>query len=346
MKRLLILLFIVSAIILPVHADEIEIPEAPSSAQEYMPHSDETFAQGLAYIFLTAISNLLPDVAEGIRGGLLLICASLATALISSLNSPVKRASELVAVLFSATILLNCTHSLIRLGIETIEQLDEYGKILLPVMTTVMASSGGVTSSAALYGGTTIFSTVLTTVIRRVFIPLLYIYLALCVADRALGANILASFKKFIKWLMTWLLKLILYVFTGYIAVTGVVSGSADAVSLKATKLTVSGMIPVVGGIISDASEAILVGASVMKNAAGIYGIFAFLAICIGPILRILIQSIILKIAAALCSLFGLKGQADLVEDFSQSMNMVLAATGSICLLLLISTVAFMKGVG
>lgn len=346
MRKLLITLLTIILIVLPVCANDLEIPEAPSSAHEYMPHSEQSFAQGVIYILVQAIKNIMPDVAEGIRAGLLLISASMAASFISCLNSPVKRMSELVAVIYSATVLLSSTNSLILLGTTTIRELSEYGKLLLPVMTSAMASSGGVSSSAAIYGGTAVFSSLLTTIISKFFIPLLYIFLALCVGNRAIGVPILASFQKFIKWLMTWLLKVILYVFTGYIAVSGVVSGSTDAMTVKATKITVSGMIPVVGGIISDASEAILVGAGMMKNAAGIYGIFTFISICIGPITKILIQSIILKIASALCGLFGLKEQAGLVEDFSQGMAMILAATGSICLMLLISTVAFMKGVG
>lgn len=345
MKKVLIIMLIVPLLVVGVYASALEVPTAPSEAQRYMPYQDETFAQGLIYIFLTAIRDILPDLSEAIRTGFLLIITAMTIAYISNLSSSIKRTAELIAIIFSATVLLSSAHSMIRLGTDTIHQMDDYGKLLLPIMTTALASGGAVTTSAGLYGATAIFSAAFTSVISNIFIPMLYIFIALCIANRALSDNILAGFEKFIKWLMTWLLKVILYFFTGFIAVTGVVSGSADAMTIKATKITVSGMIPVVGGIISDASEAILVGAGVMKNAAGIYGIFAFLAICISPILKITVHFMILKISAALCSLFGLPGQCGLIDDFSQAMSMILAATGSICLLLLISTVAFMKGV-
>ena len=74
-------------------------------------------------------------------------------------------------------------------------------------------------------------------------------------------------------------MKIVLYAFTGYIGFTGVVSGTTDAMAMKAAKLTISGAVPVVGGILSDASEAVLVSAGIMKNAAGVYGILAVLAI-------------------------------------------------------------------
>ena len=345
MKKLCLLLLLIPFFLIRVQATDFEIPQVPSGVYEYMPQENESFAQGVLYILTTAIGKLAPDLAEGIRTGMLLLAATLATSVVSSFNGTAKRISELIAVMYSTVVLLSSTQSMIRLGIDTITEIDGYGKLLLPVMTASLAASGGVSSSAALYGGTAIFSAVLTSIIHKAFIPLLYTFIAICVANRALCDDVLNSFKQFLKWLMTWTLKLVLYLFTGFITITGVVSGSADAMSIKATKITVSGMIPVVGGIISDASEAILVGAGVMKSAAGVYGIFAFLAICIGPVLKITIHCIVLRITAALCGIFGLKGQIGIIDDFSQSMNLILAATGSVCLLLLISTVVFMKGV-
>ena len=144
---------------------------------------------------------------------------------------------------------------------------------------------------------------------------------------------------------MTWSLKLVLYVFTGYMGITKVVSGTADAAAVKAAKLTISGMVPVVGGLLSDASETILVSAGVMRSAAGVYGLLAILAICLGPFLRIGVQYLMLKLTAAACAVFGTKETAGLIQDFSAGMGMLLAMTGTMCLLLLISTVCFLKGV-
>ena len=151
--------------------------------------------------------------------------------------------------------------------------------------------------------------------------------------------------QKFLKWLMTWSLKTILYVFTGYLGITGVVNGSADALAVKAAKIAISGAVPVVGSLISDASETILVSAGIMKNAAGIYGIFATLSILMGPFLRVGAQYLMLKLTAGLSSVFGVKEASGLIEDFSGAMGFLFAITGTICILLFLSTVCFMKGV-
>jgi hypothetical protein len=52
-----------------------------------------------------------------------------------------------------------------------------------------------------------------------------------------------------------------------------------------------------------------------------------------------------LKATSAVCGIFGSRILSDLIQDFSTAMGIMLAMTGSACLMLLISTVCFMKGV-
>ena len=47
-----------------------------------------------------------------------------------------------------------------------------------------------------------------------------------------------------------------------------------------------------------------------------------------------------------MCGLFGGKSATGLIEDFGDVMRMLLAMTGGMCLLLLVSSVCFLKGVG
>ena len=114
---------------------------------------------------------------------------------------------------------------------------------------------------------------------------------------------------------------------------------------LKATKLTISGLVPVVGNILSDASEAVLVSAGMMKNAAGIYGILAVISICIRPFIQIGSQYLMLKLTTGVTEMFGTKQMAGIIKDFSTAMGLVLAMTGTVCMIFLISMICFMKGV-
>ena len=118
-----------------------------------------------------------------------------------------------------------------------------------------------------------------------------------------------------------------------------------DAAAIKAAKITISSSVPVVGGILSDASEALLAGIGIAKSTAGVTGLLIILAIWIGPFLKIGIQYLLLKLTGSVCVVFSCKSVAKLVNDFSSAMGFLLAAIGSIGFIHLVSTVCFIKGV-
>ena len=60
-------------------------------------------------------------------------------------------------------------------------------------------------------------------------------------------------------------------------------SGSSDEAAVNAAKSTLSAAIPVVGGIASDASEAVLQSAKLLRATAGTFGILAVLAMVLVP---------------------------------------------------------------
>lgn len=325
-------------------ADMDFTPPVPEQANIYIPAETKSFGESLWEIITNAFAQINPSLSETMGICICLVGIVLLLSVFRSLSSASGRTAVLVGAIAITVTLIQSSGVLIRLGIETVTQISDYGKLLLPVMTAALAAQGGATSSVALYTGTAIFNTVLSSLFSAVFIPLIYIYMAICVANCALTNDMLKNIRKFVKWILTWMLKIVLYIFTGYISITGVVSGTVDAAALKAAKIAISGTVPVVGSIMSDASEAVLVSAGVMKNSAGVFGLLVILALWIGPFLKILVQHALVRLTAAVCSIFGEKEITDLIDDFSGAMGFLLAAISVISLLFLISIVCFMRG--
>ena len=345
MRRLLLLFIMLYAIIIPVTAEEWVAPEAPSDIQQYLPEETENFGEDLWFVISSALENLQPSFTEALRTCVSVLTASILVSFVADISDNVKAVVQLVGTVTLGVILFQPVNSLIELGTENVSQISQYGKLLLPVMASALAAQGSVTRSGAVYMATAVVDSVLSTAVSSLLVPMIYVFLCICVGCRLWEQPLLMQMQKFIKWLLTWGLKIVLYVFTGYISITGVVTGTTDATMLKATKLTISGMVPVVGSIISDASEAVLVSAGVMKNAVGVYGLLVLIALWIGPFLQIGLQYMMLKITGGIAEMFGSKQMSGLIKDFSTAMGLVLAMTGTVCLLFLISTICFMKGV-
>jgi stage III sporulation protein AE len=248
-------------------------------------------------------------------------------------------------VLSVAGVLLGSANTLISAASSTVHEISSYGKLLLPVMTAAVAAQGGTASSAVIYTGTAFFDALLGAMLSNFIVPMVYLFLALVIGHCTVGEHSLGDLRKLLKWAITWSMKTVLYVFTGYMSISNVISGGADKAAIKAAKLTISGAVPVVGGIMSDASETILLGAQVVKHSIGIYGMLAIVAIVILPFLRVGILFLFLKVTAAVCSIFPAGKIADVVQGFSEAMGYLLGMTGTVSLLFLISTVCFLKGV-
>ena len=345
MRKVLILTVLLFLLVIPVSAVEAELPIPPQEALELMPAQDKSFAEGLLSILSKAFDLVLPELRQTGAVCLSVIAVMLIASILGLFSDKTPMVIELSVSVGIGLLLTSGSSAMIQTATETVSQLSEYGKLLLPVMAGALASQGGVTSATALYAGTAVFDTVLGGVIRSLSVPVVYAMLVLSMAAAATGNAGIVKLKGLIKWFVAWVMKGALYLFTGYMAITGVVSGAADASAIKAAKLTISSMVPVVGGILSDASEAVIVGAGVIKGAMGLYGVLAILAIWITPFLSIGIRYLLLKLTGAVCEGFGMKRGSSLIADFSSAMGMLLGMIGTLMVMLLITTVCFMKAV-
>ncbi len=348
MKRL-IYLFLALCLLSCFHvhacAAELTAPAVPDSAQALMPQEDASFGDGL----LSMVQKILPSVSEEMRHVLKTGLAVFGCVfLISILQSAgcCSFTAEIAGGVCISSVLILSSRSLIGLAVETVTQISEYSKLFLPVITAAASAQGHFTSATALCVGSSVFISFLSNVLRQVMIPSVNFFIAAAVANCALEESALKQIKEQMKKFSSWFLKTVLTVFLTYMSITGAVSGSADKAALKATKAAISTVVPVIGKTLADASEALLVSADIAKNAIGIYGIYAFLAVFLVPFFRIGIHYLVLKGIAAVCAVAGNKRLTTLVEDFTTAMGLLLAMTGSMCALSMIGTVCFLKGVG
>ena len=328
----------------PANALELEPPSVPTQYADRMPDNTEDLFTGFRELISDALHTLRPDLQEAMRISAGILSAALLISLLQTICPSGARTGEMTGMVILSVILLKNTGAMIPLAAQTVREICEYGKLLLPVMTTALAAQGGITSSGALYAGTAFFTAMLQGILDSFLVPGVYLYLAFSIGGAALGETMLGRIGSLIKQFLSWCLRILLIIFTTYLSLTRVVSGTTDAAALKAAKVSMSSFIPVVGGILSDASEAVLVSAGLMKNTAGIYGILAALTVFLHPFLKIGMHYLILKLTGGITAVFAKTSMAAIMDAFGNAMALLLAMTGGSCLMILISTVCFMKG--
>ena len=341
--------------VLAAQSEALDLDALQDAAGGYLPdgalEAGISLDEGLQTILDTGSGQISGVVRKAVRSGVLLLTVVLLCGLAEGLygGMGVSQTTDVVAIvgaLAITAVAVADANSLIGMGREALEQMETFSKILLPTITAAAAAAGSPSGAVARQLATMLFSDILITLINRLLLPLVYTYIAACVvAYAAVGNEGLKRIAGTLKWVVTSVLTVVLLVFVGYLTVSGVIAGSTDAVTVKAAKFTMSSLVPVVGGILSDAAETVLAGAGILKNAVGVFGMLAVLCMCVAPFLQLGIHYLTYKVTSALSATVSSGRVAGLIDQIGGAFGLVLGMTGASALLLLISMVSAITAV-
>lgn len=322
----------------------------PQEADEALGDMSVTDSLDLSKGFQKLVDTIGTNLGDIVSGGLKNAAAILMIAVLcSTVNVAFEGSSKyvlLAGVMAISVVSVTNINAFIGLGGRTLDDMNTFSKMLLPTLTAAATASGAVTSAAAKYAATTLFMDVLMTISKNIIVPLIYAYTATSIAEAALGGESLAGASNMLKWLARTIMTIMMLAFIAYLSLTGVITGATDALTAKALRTTISTVLPVVGGIISDAAETMLAGASILKNAIGIFGLLAVAATCLLPFLRLGVNYLLYKAAAGLAGAIADARITKLVGAIGTAFGMMLGLVGASALMLFISIISVIKVVG
>lgn len=340
----------------PAAAEETALDLAPleEAAGEFAPEVDWELGidwnKGLETLLDTGTKQVFGILKRAVKSGVLLLVIVLLCALaegtVSLSGGGGFQAANMVGMMAVCAVAVADIHSLMGLGREAIGRLAGFADLLLPTLAAAAAAGGTPASAAARQMATVLFSDLLIQLISRVLIPLTYLYIAACAAHAAIGNAGLKRISKTLKGIITGCLTAMLLVFVGYLSISGVIAGAADAVSVKTAKLAISGMVPVVGGVLSDAAETVLASAAILRNAIGVFGALVILGVCLAPFLEMGVHYLVYKLTATLAGTVSEGKVADLIDNIGGAFALELGMVASCGMLLLFGVISCLNAAG
>jgi stage III sporulation protein AE len=304
-------------------------------------NAGENMEGGFFSLFAQAAELFPGSLGEGLRAALTVVAIAVLCAVAGSVaEGQTLRYIQIAGVLSVAALTVTGFSAVLTYGRESLSQLNDYSKALLPALAAASAASGSPASSIFRHAATAFSVDLLLTLYNRLLIPLIYIYAALITFNAALQHNMVLRLAGLIKWAVIGTLTITCVLFTAYLSIGGAITGAADAVSVKAAKTALSGMVPVVGGIIADASETLLLGAAVIKNTIGVFGLLIVLGIVLQPCLALAVRTVCLKLGAALAGTLGGEEMARYIDSLTGLYSMMLGLLSASAFLLIISIVS------
>lgn len=321
----------------------------PSSAEKLLQNVDTADPPGIDAGLGSIAKNGLEQLPNIFRDLLAVLSKILAVAVVcsvvASLNEVAKSPvlSKACTAAGAAAIFIlsaNNTDILMGLGRQTINDMDTFSKIYLPVYTAAAAAAGNPAAAIAKQGAAILFSNVLITVIDNIFLPLTMLYAVMRTIGTAVDNKGLSKMAGFIKTIVTVSLKISLTLFFAYISISGAIGSASDSLLKRSVRLTVSSTVPVIGGVVTEAADAIFAGAAMIRNTVGTAGLFILIATAFIPCLKIGLHYLGYKLVAALISFMQPEGLGDVVDSFSEVMGMIFGMAFAITVLLAISIIA------
>ncbi|MBB6216621.1 stage III sporulation protein AE [Anaerosolibacter carboniphilus] len=219
-----------------------------------------------------------------------------------------------------------------KIGVEAIDEMVMFVQALLPILLTLLMTMGGITASA-LFQPVIIASVgIISTLMKTIVIPLIFFSVILSIVNYLSSKIHVSKLASLLKQVCVILLGLMLTVFIGIITIQGVAASATDGVTIRTAKFAV-GLIPVVGGFISDAADAILGCSLILKNAIGGVGLFILAFIVLMPLLKILALILIYKLASALIEPIVDSDLPDCLNDLSNALVMLFGTVLSVAIM-------------
>ena len=304
---------------------------------------DFTVQEGLSRLGELLPRRLQEAASASCRTGLvLLLCVlfSELTGVIGDVAGAGERYCVLVGAMAVTAVSAADVHALMGLGRRAVDEIWTFSTLLIPVMTAVSAASGSFTGATLRQVTTFLFSDGLITLMDKVLLPMVYLYVAACVAAAVTDNPGLEGVAKAVRWTVNAVLSALLLAFTGYLSLTSAAAAGADAVTVRLTRSVISSMVPVVGGILSNATDTVLSGVGVLKGVIGSFGVAAVLGLGMAALLRLGAQYLMYRLVSVLSQVLSGSRVARLIGDMASAYALVLAMTATSALLVLISIFA------
>ncbi|AGL02025.1 stage III sporulation protein AE [Desulfoscipio gibsoniae] len=301
----------------------------------------EVFNQCINYLFREVVAN---SALLGKLVVLAVICAVLQNITGAFEKGTTGQLTHMVAYLVLVTIAVGSFGLAIQLGREVVDKMVIFMQALLPLLLTLLVAVGGIASAAIFHPLIFITITAFGTIIKNVILPLIFFAAVLEIVSGLSKHFQVSRLAGLLKGVAMGLMGLLSTIFLGIMAIQGVAGAVGDSVTFRTAKFATD-FIPVVGGVFSDALEAVIRSSLLMKNAVGIAGVLIIIMILVIPLVKIIAIALIYKIAGAVIQPVGEERISDCLNGLGNSLITVFAAVATVGLLFFFA-LAIVVGLG
>ncbi len=346
--------------ILTSQADSLGISTFLSDSKKY---TEDTFGNiDISELFTKSLTGNIDNstiinivfslLGENIKSALTTIASVMVVVIIHSIlkaisenlgNENVSKIAYYIEYILIITLVMTNFSTIITEMKEAVQNLTGFANTLIPLMITLMMTTGNIVSSGMLQPILLLLITFISNFMTNILIPIALVSTALGIISKISDQAQVGKLSKFLHSSMVWILGTVLTLFVSVTSLEGGLTASVDGVTAKAAKTAISSVVPVIGSILGDAVNTIVGCSNIIKNAVGIVGIIVIIAICIRPILQLAVLTVTYYLGAALCEPIADEKVVGILEQMGSTFKIFLAVMFALTALLIIGIAIVMK---
>ncbi|NQX65026.1 stage III sporulation protein AE [Paenibacillus ferrarius] len=204
---------------------------------------------------------------------------------------------------------------------------------IVPLLLTLLASMGNVTSVAILHPLIVFMIHSVGTAIYVFVFPLLFFSAVLHIVSSLSEKYKVTQLANLLRTIALSMLGIFVTVFLGVISIQGTAGAVRDGVAIRTAKYITGNFVPVVGRLFSDATETVIGASLLVKNAIGLVGVVILIMLCAFPAIKIIILAFIYNLSAAIMQPLGDSPMIACLQTIGKSLIYVFAALAAVSLM-------------
>lgn len=248
-------------------------------------------------------------------------------------NEAVARTAYAVTYLALIALALVSFRDALAISQQAIQGLVDFLLASLPVLLTLMASTGALATAGILHPLVVATAQSTSVVIGQGVLPLIFLAAVVDIAGHFPVGSSLSGLSRLLRQAALLVLGLAGTVFLAVVAIQGAAGTVADGIALRTAKYLVGAFVPVVGGMLADSVELVVTSSMLLKNAVNLLGMLAVFALVALPLLKLVALVFVYRLVAAAIQPVGPGHVTAALQSMGDHLVLVGAATAVVGLM-------------
>ena len=271
-----------------------------------------------------------------------IIVLALLSSLLISLRSSfskegVGEVAYFVCYLLIMVVIVQTLVSTLSIGTKAINTMVSVMQGAFPMLLALLTSLGGSASAGVFQPAMAMLSGGIATLMRDIVLPLVLVCGVFVIISNVSEKMQIKRLAGLTKSGCSWVIGIVFTLYVAISAIQGMTAASIDGISIRAAKYTIDKFLPIAGKMLSDTVDTVLSCSLIVKNATGVAAMIITIGAIAVPLIQILVNVFMFRIAAALLEPVADKRLVDCLSELSNIMVLLLVVVLAVGMMLLIT---------